>query len=303
MSSGDTGQGFVGSTGVEEVLPNAPQIALRAARELLETSNRRIDTPVRKTFVRVDDQDIRPPLARLVGRGGRGGAVAVKLYLALLWRCSAEPFTTEIPARKWAMLLGLDEPDTLGARRVTAALEVLSREKLIVVDKRRGEPSVIHLLEESGSGVAYGLPSTAHTFAPADEKRAHLYFKVPSRLWTEGHIQSMSASAIAMLLVALAEQGAGQRETWWSTTVFPQRYNLTPTTRSKGTRELVARRLMLVTKRSVSNSSSDRIFSRERVRNVYLLINDAYPHKAADQAKGAATVKNGGGPALAPKSE
>lgn len=284
MSPGDPVEAMVGGTGVQEILPAAPAIALQAAQELLRSSNRRVDIPVRKAFVRVDDPEAKPPLARLIARGGRGGAVAVKLYLALIWRCSSEPFTTDIPARKWAMLLGLEEPDTLGARRVTAALDVLAREGLILLRKRRGEPSVIQLLDESGSGDIYELPSTAHVRAKAEERRQHLYFKVPSKLWTEGHIQSMSASALAMLLVCLAEQSAGQREMWWSTTVFPQRYNLTPTTRSKGTRELVARRLLLVTKRSVSNSVSERIFSRERVRNVYLLINEAYPHTAKDMA-------------------
>lgn len=291
MISGEPMEGTVGGTGVQVILPDAPQTALDTARNLRENSERRIDPPVRKSFVRNDDEDERPPLARLIGRGGRGGAVAVKLYLALIWRCSAPPYTTDVPARVWARLLGLYEPDTLGARRIAAALDVLHDEKLIDVTKRRGEPSLIKLLEESGTGDAYEIPSTAHQFASPANKPRHVYFKVPSLLWTDGHIQSMSASALAMLLVALAEQGKDKRETWWSTALFPARYNLTPTTRSKGTRELVGHRLLLVTKRSVSNSPRAQAFSRERVRNVYLLINGAYPHGADDRARAAIAKK------------
>ncbi len=284
-------EGTVGGTGVQVILPDAPESALETAKSLRDTSERRVDVPVRKSFVRNDDEDERPPLSRLIGRGGRGGAVAVKLYLALIWRCSAPPYTTDVPARIWARLLGLDQPDTLGARRIAAALDVLHDEKLIDVTKRRGEPSLIKLLEESGTGAAYDIPSTAHQFASPSNKPKHVYFKIPSALWTDGHIQSMSASALAMLLVALAEQGKDKRKTWWSTTVFPARYNLTPTTRSKGTRELVGRRLLLVTKRSVPNSAKAQAFSRERVRNVYLLINEAYPHDADDRARAALAKK------------
>ena len=111
-------------------------------------------------------------------------------------------------------------------------------------------------------------------------KSRHVYFKVPTQLWTSGHVQSMSAASLAMLLVLLAEQPKGRQPVWWSTELFPARYNLTSSTRSAGTRELVARRLLLVTKRLVPPmAQSQRTFARERVRNTYLLINEAYPHE------------------------
>jgi hypothetical protein len=86
----------------------------------------------------------------------------------------------------------------------------------------------------------------------------------------------MSAPALSMLLIALAEEGADGRELWWSTDRFPTQYGISPTTRAKGTRELVGRRLLYVHKRLVTSSPNrSRTFSRERVRNVYQLINDA----------------------------
>ena len=279
MSSGDSGAGYVGRTGVKEILPAAPDASLAAATELASSAERRLAIPVRKSFVRVDDPDERPPLARLVARGGRGGGVALKLYLALIWRCSAEPFETDISARKWAVLLGLADPNAAGARRIAAALTVLEREGLLDLERRRGEPTLIRLLNESGNRAAYSLPSSAHVLSRTADKQDHVYLKVPTELWTLGHIQSMSAAALAMLLVLLAEQPKGHAAAWWSTEAFPRRYNLTAGTRSVGTRELVARRLLHVQKRSVTAMGrSQSTFSRERVRNVYTLINEAYPH-------------------------
>lgn len=92
-----------------------------------------------------------PPLASLASRGGRGGAVPLRLYLALIWRCSAVPHRTDILARKWALLLGLDDPAALGARRIAKALGILEREPRVHLERRRGESTIVTLLDESGS--------------------------------------------------------------------------------------------------------------------------------------------------------
>src|SRR5436309_16071613 len=84
--------------------------ALTMAQELALSAGRRVHPPVRKSFA--CSTDAGPcPVAQSVGIGGRGGAVALKLYLALLWRCSAEPFDTDISARRWATLLSLPDPN------------------------------------------------------------------------------------------------------------------------------------------------------------------------------------------------
>lgn len=259
------------------VLPSAPAWSLELAKLLADESGRRAEIPVRRSFVRNDDPATVPPLARLISAGGRGGQVPLKLYLALIWRCSGEPFETDILARQWAALLGLDEPNTLGARRVTRALEVLAGLKLVALEKRRGESTIITLREESGLDTAYTLPSTAFTRASGPEEAApHRYFKVPLTLWTEGHIQSMSAAGLAMLLILLGERNVDGRRTWWSTERFPSLFNLSPAIRSQGTSELELRLLLHVRKESVTSSTAP-TFSRERVRNTYKLIGDARP--------------------------
>ena len=259
-------------------------LALNAAKDIASSSSRRRAIPVRRSFVRDDDRDSDPPLARLVSSGGRGGAVPIKLYLALIWRCSASPFSTDISARKWATLLDLNDPNGLGARRVTKALAVLEEANLVKLERRRGDSTIVTLLEESGSGAPYGLPSTNYQRAKSDEKQArHRYFKVPLALWTEGKIQHMSASAVAMLLVLLAERNPDGKPTWWSTERFPDLFSLSPTTRSKGTQELVGLGLLFVRKKLVAvGSNPTRVFVRERVRNTYQLVGAARPEGATD---------------------
>lgn len=276
-------------TGVQVAPGDALKAAKKAARELDETSGRRQEIPIRNSFVRSANPESTPPLARLVSTRGRGGAVPVLLYLALVWRCSAEPFTTDLQARKWALLLGLDSPDTHGARRIANALEVLEREKLVRLERRRGESTIITLLIESGEGSEYQLPSTASAKARTQAAaERHRYFKVPPKLWISGEIQTMSASALAMLLILLCERNVDGRPTWWSTERFPQLFSISPSMRSKGTKELEARGLLLVTKQTVVDGTDPtRVFTRDRVRNLYRLTGDARPEamRAAQAAR------------------
>lgn len=267
------------SASVKDAGSDTSGTSLNVAREIASGPGRRRAIPIRNSFVRNDDPSVEPPLARLVSRGGRGGAVPIKLYVALIWRCSASPFDTEISARKWALLLDLNDPNGLGARRVTKAMAVLEDERLVKLDRRRGDSTVVTLLEESGSGSRYSLPSTAYQRAKSPEKRAaNRYFKVPLSLWTEGYLQHMPAAAVAMLLVLLAERNKDGKPTWWSTERFPDLFGLSPTTRSKGTQELRNLELLEVTKQLVAvGSSTSRTFVRERVRNLYQLTGAARP--------------------------
>lgn len=270
-----------------------PAWSLEAARALAESSDRRLEIPVRQAFVRRTDPSMSPPLARLVGRGGRGGAVPLKLYLALIWRCSAPPFTTAILARQWATLLGLDDPNTLGARRVTNALNILEREKLVSLERRRGDSTVITLLNETGRppGAPYTLPSTAAALARNEEqKKANRYFKIPLDLWTGGEVQAMSAPALAMLLVLLDGRNKDGRRTWWSTERFPALFDLSTAIRTKGTAELVARGLLDVRKELIADNPAF-TFTRDRVRNTYELRGNARPMEVRKKAEAELTAK------------
>lgn len=250
----------------------APPSSLAAAKELDDSSGRRQATPVRKSFVR-SDTDADTPLSRLVRAGGRGGLVAIKLYLALLWRCSTSPYRTTKPGRAWATLLGLDDPEGNGARRIAAAVKTLQEARLIEVAYEPGRGNTITVLDESGDGSEYFLPSTAYARASAgrggDAQRQHnIYFKIPSRLWTEGDIQSLKVPGLVMLLILLAEQADQGDPVWFATDTFPARYRISHKTRAAGTRELVRRQLLTVDREALPDIPG-RVFDRQRYRNRY----------------------------------
>ncbi|GAA1356120.1 hypothetical protein GCM10009636_24870 [Arthrobacter koreensis] len=280
MSTGDANKGIDSSPKAQDLPEKLLEASKTLAKRLDEDSGRRKAIPIRKSFVRVEKgADTPPPLAELVKRGGRGGGVIVKLYLALVWRCSGGDFDTDISARTWANLLGLEDPNIKGARRIAKAIKILEECKLISVSPRRGEPSVITLLDESGDKSPYDLPSTSYA---TKKLRRDIYFKVPTTLWTEGFIQRMSAPAMTMLLILLAEQSgdvspgeSDGKEVWWSTERFPQQYFVSPSMRSRGTKDLRDLNLLYVQRASVAPPGNNRTFARERVRNVYRLQNQA----------------------------
>lgn len=281
MSTVDNRAGNAASTDAQDVAEALLEVAKGLAKALDSDSGRRDATPVRKSFVRVskDASTGPPPLSGLVARGGRGGGLIVKLYLALIWRSSGEPFTTDISARQWAALLALEDPNTKGARRIAKALKTLEENKLISLQARRGESSIVTLLDESGDESPYALPSTAFS---NDRLDRDLYFKVPTTLWTTGLMQQMSSPALTMLLILLAERSGeakhGEKEgkkVWWSTEKFPLQFGISPAMRSRGTKDLITDGLLYVERSSVANPGNKRPFASERVRNTYRLQNAA----------------------------
>lgn len=280
-TSPSTGVKVVDLLGLEDSDFTAYQGSVDMAREIATGSERRSNIPVRDSFVlrRPDGRDA--PLAQIVGRGGRGGGLAAKLYVALIWRCAAPPYTTDISARKWASLLALEDPNHKGARRVAKALTLLKDLQLISLVHHRGEPSEITLLDESGDGTPYVPAPTANKSQHSPRDR---YFKLSVALWTDerAYVQRMSSPAFAMLLVLL-QAGSGRpgstltegTEVWWSTEIFPNRYGLSPAMRSRGTRDLIDLGLLYVRRQAVGQAGSNKSFTREKVRNVYRLQNTA----------------------------
>nr|WP_176705006.1 hypothetical protein [Arthrobacter sp.]AXV46713.1 hypothetical protein pA8H1_p22 [Arthrobacter sp.] len=244
--------------------------------------------PIRNSFVRNDSPSEDAPLKRLVtGGGGRGAAVPVMLYVALIWKCAKKPFDVKLPARQWAELLGLPDPFGKGARRIANALHTLAGLRLIKLDKVHGDASRVTLLDESGDGSEYGLPSTA--YSQGGLKR-DLYFKVSTKLWTSGQFQQLSAPALTMLLILLQEGGYKPSESafsktlnlgpegndvWFTTENFPLRYGISPSMRSRGTKDLETAGLLRTKRRPVGPPGGRVSFTTEKVRKVYVLKGNA----------------------------
>lgn len=240
--------------------------------------------PVRNLFVGTDTA-VLPPLANLLRGGqsgdgedqverrggGRGGQLRVKLYLSLLWVCAAEPYEATYPARAWAALLGLEDHETKGVRRIHQAIRDLADQGMITAQDRGGHPSTLRLLDDTGSRQPYEPPSEAYNrlsqaHADPDLLRLHYYFRVPSRIWTEGYMPQLSGPGIAMLLVLLSQQRGAQRvpEVWLAPNEADRRFRLAAATRSKGLQELRDLGLITTRKKIVSQDGSYITFQRRR---------------------------------------
>ncbi len=259
--------------------PEGSPESIAAAEALSASSNRRVDAPIRKAFVRAAAEDAGvegTPMSRIYA-GGRSGVVALKLYLALLLKCSSPPYSTEMTYPSLAILLDLDDPGKNGIRRIAHAVRTLQQMNLLSVRRQPGKPNVLKLLDEHGDGTRYELPSSAYSQAqhnkqPPAERDRHLYFKFPTRLWILGRVQHMSGAALVMLLILLAEQAGDGKEIWFSTNNFPARYAISHTTRAAGTRELISRGILSVESRSLTAwVTKGAIFDPKRRRKVYSL--------------------------------
>lgn len=255
-----------------------------AAQALANDVPLRRGIPVRKAFVR--DEAAQPPLS-LLYRGGRSGVVAVRLYLALIWKSSAAPYDTAVPARGWATLLDLPDPGGLGQRRVTRALAALEEHNLVAITRPPGRTPNVRLLDESGNGEPYVPPSYIQT-PDGTGFTHHRYFKVPVALWRFGFLQSMSGPALIVLLILLAEQADDPaKPVWFSGTNFDDRYKISHKTRTEGVKELTKLGFLQVGRQPVNpRSDAMAVFAAQRSRHTYTLV-----WLAADQGLRAAPTK------------
>lgn len=211
---------------------------------------------VRVGFIRSADGSV-PPLARMVragtgGRGGRGGVVAIKLYLSLLL-ISRWGETTTYPAQFWAELLDLRNPATDGARRVRDAMDWLETNHFIKVNRRKGHPSELELLDDRGTGDPYARP---------EGYGGDVYRPLPATFWRLGWIAALSAAGIAILLILL-DQETG-KPIWLSPLRRKQLYALSDETFYKGSRELKAYGIVDKERRLEGE-----VHNFKRLRNIY----------------------------------
>ena len=204
-------------------------------------------------FVR-GDGTTKPPLAAML-RGGRGGEIKLKVYLSVTLLATDSPFDIRqlIPARRWAEMLALPDPETHGARRVADALNWLDQARLIELGRQPGSPPTIKLLSVSGDGTRFVPP-------------APRWITVPLGLWQEQWITYLSGSALALLLALLELQG-GIVQSARAPYASRQRrleYGLSDDIWTRGRREL--ERFGVLTVRRIPQG---RDFDWERMRNTY----------------------------------
>lgn len=248
--------------------------SLEAAQAIKARMGKRDHAPIRVAFIgsyalsQEQKTDDVPPMARIL-RGGRGGEVRLKLELSFLWFAVNPPHDVTVPSRVWATLIGLDDPEGRGTRRVRQAITALAAENLIRVVGQPGRPNKIFLLDEGGNNNTYVLPGEAYNKSKGSgQEWRHRYIQIPDTLWTNGWVATLSGAALAMLLVLFAELGqkdASKTDIWFSPSRAKETYGLSEDTRSKGLRELRGAGIITARKRSVSRD----VLDFRRLRNMY----------------------------------
>jgi hypothetical protein len=203
-------------------------------------------------FVRSEVKDGVPPVATMI-RGGRGGEVRLKLYLTMILIAAAGQHDIEhVPARAWAETLNLDDPDGLGARRVSDALHWLAEKHFISLASRRGSPPTVTLRSALGDERVF-------------DRGRRIYLSVPLGLWEHHWIIKLSGSGLALLLVLLDLQGGRSAS---SPPSLPgplrRRYGLSDDTWTRASRELKALGLLKIRKQPHGQA-----FDFRRMRNTY----------------------------------
>ncbi|GAA2534544.1 hypothetical protein GCM10009860_13530 [Microbacterium mitrae] len=234
--------------------------------------------PVRRAFIeRTDDSP--SPLSLLLsganasrGGGGRGGRLRVALVITLIWQLAKSPHTTIRPARYWAVLLKLEDPDRAGSRAIRSTLLEIERRGFIRTEERGpGKVPEIILRDESLRGVDYKLP-----YLQAIEEGAAgstSYFRVPETFWSSGLCTDLSGAGLAMYLIAMSRAGWGNDPSFWlSPTLFRKEYGLGESTRKKGLKELVDRGVLTHELRSIDRNGESG--HRRFVRSVYTIVSD-----------------------------
>lgn len=207
-------------------------------------------------FVRSGPEGGTPPLAHML-RGGRGGEVRLRIYLTITMMATSPPYDVRRNRRPagWARLLGLEEPDTLGARRVNAAMEWLRDEDLIRLQPRKGSAPRILLRDPLVRGRRYTRPSTKAR-----------YVGIPSGLWSNGWIVDLTATGLALLLV-LKERLGGTDGPQYITSERRAQYGLSHGTWTRATKELQT--YGLITVERVLQGDPD--YDSPRLRNQFEL--------------------------------
>lgn len=174
------------------------------------------------------------------------------------------------PARARSALLDLPDPENHGVRRIQQTLRELQDRQLVRLKDRGGLPTRVFVLSEKGDGSDYRPAPDAHSVLQSkgvndDVLREHRYFRVPSSLWTGGHIGRLRGPGLAMLLALLSERrGQSEPGVWFSPARATSRFGFAASTRTQGLAELRECGLLRTTTRTVSENGAYIDFARRR---------------------------------------
>lgn len=203
---------------------------------------RNLGAPIRDSLFRYDVADQRYyPLARLLSSrggkagGGRGGRTRVALYLSLIWVASGGDHSSDRPARFWAGLLGIPDPDGAGSRVIRSTWRELEARNLVSLTPgaHSGAVPTVKLLREDGTGKPYTIPTG---------KDGDTYRRVPQTAWKAlFHEPELTGPGLVMYLVTLRTAGRANRleGLTFPRAHFQAEYGIGESTRKSGLQNLV----------------------------------------------------------------
>lgn len=224
-------------------------------RRYVTKSKRHEQVPFAKTFLRSQEGDVAPPLARLI-QGGRGGEVRLKVFLTITMVATKSPhdITRSPSPGHWAQMLAV--AGVQPSRRVAEALRWLNRHGYIKLTPRKGAFPKITLLSPQGAdepGIEYERPLDA----------GERYISLPLSLWSNGWIIDLPATSLALLMVIRDVQQAKDQLAYVASSERDL-YGLSPDTWTRGRIDL-ERRGLLEVKRVPQGGA----FDHRRMRNLY----------------------------------
>lgn len=190
------------------------------------------DCPIRKQFFEPGDAGQPSPLIAILGKSD----VRLKLFLSLMWASPGGQHDTAWPANEWAQLLGLDQSATNGRDRVQRELSWLRDHRFVSIKVNPGQPALVTLLDERGTGLKYTKPSAA------TDVGTYTYVNMEAAWFTNGWIAAMSSRSLAFwLMMKHYRKGhEGGDQVWFSATVSREQYGFSDHLRQKAMRELEA---------------------------------------------------------------
>lgn len=194
--------------------------------------------------------------------------VRLKLLLAVLWLAGAGDHEAYFPARGWAELLDLPQPEVNGARRVLDAISWLETHKFISVKRSVGHPARIRLRREDASGKPYSMPAQGDQGRDGKIRERDWHIQVPAGFWENGWATVLSGPAVALLLVLMdmVDFKHPADPVWLSEKLTAERYDLSGDTWTRGTAELRIHHLITVKPKPVSTT-----MGWKRRRNTYVV--------------------------------
>ena len=254
---------------LEEIVSWAEDMDTKLKRKFVQVRNAFFDVDQRESDDSYDS-DV-PPVTQLLRNRSKGG-LDLKLELTYLWiggSSNADPrtgrtHTIYIDDTDMAHLVGLDKPTSQGKRVIAASRSRLERLGLISVERTKGKPVTVALLNESGNGEDYSRPG-----APGAMQGR--YTNIPKEFWTNGWHSALDGKALASLLVIrhLSELRGGG--VWRSPNERLGRHGFSDDVWYEGTRQLLEHGL--VTKQKVPVKKRFEPASRH-FRDTYTLNSD-----------------------------